>query len=130
MKVPNLSIEIDTGGAFDLCLFMDHVNETGFLFEIYCEIGDTLMMLPDLGDLSFVNGWFQDLGYLLAKRMVGERRKEKVEDETEEYRQRWWGSPNVWYERVGGPPKKLRDSRAWETRGRLGGRGRGRGRGV
>jgi hypothetical protein len=103
LDVPNLSIEIDTNiGASELCLFIDDFEETRFLYDIYCEIGRALRILPNLNDLWFNNGWFVNLGPLLAREVIGERYKER-EDLAQQPGQRrlkgQWEVPIWWYKR-------------------------------
>lgn len=96
-EVPRLSIEIDTShGANDLCLFLQNEEQTRFLYDIYWDITSALKVIPELEDLYFNNGWFIDLGPLLAKEVIGERYKERPVAAPSHKLKRQWAVPAWW----------------------------------
>lgn len=114
--VPNLSIEIDTReGALGLLLYQDirllmalqhqqdsdsdEVTFSRILYDTYCSIGRALHLIPDLNDLYFDNGWFIELGPLLAKDIIGEQKYKPRIREMEDYMpSEAWDVPVWWYQ--------------------------------
>ena len=60
----------------------------------------TLQLIPELGDLWFENGWFVQLGPLLAREVIGDRYKPRREgSEPGQPGTRQWVVPVWWIDR-------------------------------
>jgi hypothetical protein len=75
------------------------LNRSRFLYDIYCDLGRALHSIPDLNDLYFDNGWFVDLGPLLARDIIGDEKYKPRPGP--EYGRRFsiaWVIPVWWYQ--------------------------------
>lgn len=148
-NVPNLSIEIDTlNGSWGFLIDTEGdlaQTRSRYLYDIYCDLGRALHMIPDLSDLYFLNGWFFDLGPLLAKDIIGEEKyKPRPVPKHDHKHDEAWDVPVWWYQWPTTSPNPSASvepfpivSRPRVSHGPLarggggggrGGRGRGRGR--